>query len=254
MVRAQMLSELEEIISYKQFADQPERQATMRKTWMKRLRGCQPDVEVWQRILQVRTLVLDPETDPVMWIKFANLCRKSERMALAEKTINSLLSPTQRHHSQGTHTKAPPNVVYAQLKFMWATGAREESLGFLRQFSASLSRDLAVETGDNPIHVDVPKHKLTELSKLLARCYFKTGQWQVELADNWGARNVEDILQSYYLATHFDPTWYKAWHTWALANFEVISYMEVQTQNRSLEGSGNGLVAHVVQAVDGKKN
>lgn len=26
-----------------------------------------------------------------MWIKFANLCRKSERMALAEKTINSLL-------------------------------------------------------------------------------------------------------------------------------------------------------------------
>lgn len=36
MVRAQMLSELEEIISYKQYADQPERQATQRKTWMKR--------------------------------------------------------------------------------------------------------------------------------------------------------------------------------------------------------------------------
>jgi hypothetical protein len=36
MVRAQMLAELEEIISYKQYADQPERQQTMRKTWMKR--------------------------------------------------------------------------------------------------------------------------------------------------------------------------------------------------------------------------
>lgn len=59
----------------------------------RRLRGCQPDVEVWQRILQVRTLVLNPEDDPVMWIKFANLCRKSDRMVLAEKTINSLLSP-----------------------------------------------------------------------------------------------------------------------------------------------------------------
>lgn len=109
MVRAQMLSELEEIIAYKQYADQPERQVTMRKTWMKRcadsfmirclfstyyrLQGCQPDVETWQRILQVRTLVLNPEDDPVMWIKFANLCRKSSRMALAEKTINSLLSP-----------------------------------------------------------------------------------------------------------------------------------------------------------------
>ena len=57
------------------------------------LQGSQPDVEVWQRILQVRTLVLNPEDDPIMWIKFANLCRKSDRMPLAEKTINSLLSP-----------------------------------------------------------------------------------------------------------------------------------------------------------------
>ena len=36
LVRAQMLSELEEIIAFKQFADQPERQQVMRKTWMKR--------------------------------------------------------------------------------------------------------------------------------------------------------------------------------------------------------------------------
>ena len=36
LVRAQMLSELEEIIAFKQFADQPERQQIMRKTWMKR--------------------------------------------------------------------------------------------------------------------------------------------------------------------------------------------------------------------------
>src|SRR5260221_8078234 len=56
------------------------------------MQGCQSDVEVWQRILQVRTLVLSPDDDTAMWIKFANLCRKSERMLLAEKTINSLLS------------------------------------------------------------------------------------------------------------------------------------------------------------------
>jgi FKBP12-rapamycin complex-associated protein len=114
LVRAQMLSELEEIIVYKQYADQPERQQAMRKTWMKRydlrsllqspdsqsirLQGCQPDVETWQRVLQVRALVLNPEDDPVMWIKFANLCRKSDRMALAEKTINSLLSPERVRH------------------------------------------------------------------------------------------------------------------------------------------------------------
>lgn len=93
MVRAQMLSELEEVVNYKQHMDQPERRRSMKKTWTNRLQGCQPDVEVWQRILQVRALVLSPKDDPVMWIKFANLCRKSDRIILAEKTINSLLWP-----------------------------------------------------------------------------------------------------------------------------------------------------------------
>lgn len=36
IIRIQMLSELEEIIRYKQLSEQPDKQATMRKTWMKR--------------------------------------------------------------------------------------------------------------------------------------------------------------------------------------------------------------------------
>ncbi|KAF9006075.1 phosphatidylinositol 3-kinase [Cyathus striatus] len=251
MVRAQMLSELEEIISYKQYADQPERQTTMRKTWMKRLQGCQPDVEVWQRILQVRTLVLNPEDDPLMWIKFANLCRKSERMVLAEKTINSLLSPDRRTHDHH-HSKAPPNVVYAQLKYMWATGAKEESLTFLRQFSTSLSRDLQQESNEHVHRAGVSKQKLAEVSKLLARCYFKLGDWQVQLSDDWTSRNVvQDILHSYFLATYYDPSWYKAWHTWALANFEVIGHIENQSDTRVSDVPGELLAQHVVQAVEG---
>ena len=35
-VRAQMLSELEEIMQYKMSNDQPERQESMKRTWMKR--------------------------------------------------------------------------------------------------------------------------------------------------------------------------------------------------------------------------
>jgi FKBP12-rapamycin complex-associated protein len=83
--------------------------------------------------------------------------------------------------------KAPPNVVYAQLKYMWATGAREESLTFLRQFSSSLSRDLQSESGEHAQRPGVSKQKLAELSRLLARCFFKQGEWQVELKDDWGS-------------------------------------------------------------------
>lgn len=62
---------------------------------------------------------------------------------------------------------------------------------------------------------------------------------------------MENILHSYLLATHYDPTWYKAWHTWALANFEVIGHMENQMENRITDIPGNALAAHVVQAVEG---
>ena len=69
---------------------------------------------------------------------------------------------------------------------MWASGAREESLNFLRQFSANLSRDLQAETSERAQRPGVSKQKLDELSRLLARCYFKQGSWQMELKDDWG--------------------------------------------------------------------
>lgn len=34
-------------------------------------------------------------------------------------------------------------------------------------------------------------------------------------------------MTDYSLATELDPNWYQAWHTWALANFEVITQLEV---------------------------
>ncbi|KAJ6556571.1 phosphatidylinositol 3-kinase [Mycena vulgaris] len=254
MVRAQMLSELEEVITYKQYADQPERQQMMRNTWMKRLQGCQPDVEVWQRILQVRTLIIEPEDDPIAFIKFANLCRKSDRMALAQKTISSLLTPDRLQHlREHHHTKAPPNVVYAQLKYMWAQGAREGSLAELRQFTASLYNDLQAESVDHAQRAGLPKQRLNQLSKLLARCYFKQGEWQVALDENWyrDDSGLKDVLQSYLLATSYDEGWYKAWHTWAMANFNVVSQMDTQTEGRIKDISGERLAEYVVQSIGG---
>ncbi|THU84709.1 hypothetical protein K435DRAFT_806474 [Dendrothele bispora CBS 962.96] len=253
MVRAQMLSELEEIIAYKQSADQPDKQATMRKTWMKRLQGCQRDVEVWQRILQVRTLVLKPEEAPQMWIKFANLCRKSERMVLAEKTIESLLS-TSSTNDQGHHIRvqqsqrAPPDVVYAHLKYIWVNGAREESLQYLRQFSAQVARDLQLENEHQ--RSGASKQRNEHLSRLLARCYFKLGEWQKQLSPDWGSI-VQDILNCYVRATRYDPEWYKAWHTWALANVDYVSLLESQSTDQGTHAPHPIVFNHAVQAIEG---
>lgn len=233
MVRTQMLSELEEALTYKlDYRDQHDRQATMRNTWMKRLKGCQPDVEVWQRILSVRSIVLTPADDTETWIKFANLCRKSGRMVLAEKTLNSLLGPETMNLDPRSPMgpKAPPQVIYAHLKFMWASGARMESLNYLRDFTVNLSDDLglhAVDERGNLVQPDWQSSpRLTEYGRLLARCYFKQGEWQAALNEDWVTDESLDVIDSYRRATELDRSWYKAWHAWALANFDVISHHE----------------------------
>ena len=58
-------------------------------------------------------------------------------------------------------------------------------------------------------------------------------------------------MHAYYLATHYDPGWYKAWHTWALANFGVIGHMESLADGKPIDVAGERLAAHVVQAVKG---
>lgn len=224
VVRVQMLAELEEIIKYKCLPLGSEKRAVMRKTWNTRLLGCQRNVDIWQRMLKVRALVIKPKQDMDMWIKFANLCRKSGRLNLAEKSLNLLLE----EGSPENPSRAPPQVVYAQLKYMWAKGQRPEALRHLVDFTTRMSQDLGLNPNDlitQPLPSEgpgIPKH-VEEYTKLLARCFLKQGEWQIALNSNWRSETSEIILGAYLLATHFDNKWYKAWHNWALANFEVIS-------------------------------
>lgn len=256
VVRVQMLAELEEIIKYKNLPQTSEARGVMRKTWNARLLGCQRNVDIWQRMLKVRTLVIKPKQDMEMWIKFANLCRKSGRLGLAEKALNSLLEEGDDPNT----SKAPPQVVYAQLKYMWATGSRREALSHLIDFTSRMSHDLGLNP-DDLITQPLPSHSsiknVEEYTKLLARCFLKQGEWQVALQTNWRTENSETILGSFLLATHFDSKWYKAWHNWALANFEVISLLtskssisETNTESDS-QYSPELIQQHVIPAIRG---
>lgn len=245
VVRVQMLAELEEIIKYKCLPQGSEKRAVMRKTWNTRLLGCQRNVDIWQRMLKVRALVIKPKQDMDMWIKFANLCRKSGRLNLAEKSLNFLLE----EGSPENPSRAPPQVVYAQLKYMWAKGQQKEALRHLVDFTTRMSQDLGLNPNDlitQPLPSEgpgIPKH-VEEYTRLLARCFLKQGEWQISLNSKWRTETSEIILGAYLLATHFDDKWYKAWHNWALANFEVVSmYTEGNRANNQAENRSNDGVA-----------
>ncbi|KAL7421428.1 phosphatidylinositol kinase-related protein kinase tor1 [Cryptotrichosporon argae] len=256
VVRVQMLSELEEIIAYKDHADQPERQATQRKTWQSRLHGCQRDVEVWQRILQVRSLVLTPNEDMDTWIDFADLCRVSDRLGVAEKTLTSLVGQSvYSPYDPEAKQRAPPPVVFAFLRLKWAQAnktdsrdAKYEALVNLRNFALQVSEDIGLGVRDEAGRL-VPPDPLAygEYTKLLAKCHVELGQWQSALREHTHTTDPTAILHDYQLATELDPEWYQAWHTWALANFEVITSLEVAQQAFSTTHFGN----YIIPAVEG---
>ncbi|KAK5092938.1 phosphatidylinositol kinase-related protein kinase tor1 [Exophiala xenobiotica] len=271
VVRTQMLAELEEIIQYKLSENEPRRQQDLRELWNKRLLGCQANVEVWQRMLKVRALVLTPRDNPEIWIKFANLCRKSERIGLAERSLASLGAV-----SDFTTSTAAPPVAYARLKFNWATGNQKQALSHLRDFTTHLADEFQalnaqLANGMNNGHgmngLDINgdlsmqksyKVEIEKQARLLAKCYRRQGEWQAHLLrGNWtnpqAQDAVKDIINSYQLATQYNESWYKAWHAYALANFEVVTSITQQPdqQERSRSLPEHIVLNHVVPAVAG---
>ncbi|TKA63316.1 hypothetical protein B0A55_12457 [Friedmanniomyces simplex] len=294
IVRVQMLAELEEIITYKQHASDAEKQERMRETWTKRLKGCQRNVEVWQRMMKVRALVITPQENTEMYIKFASICRKAQRGGLAEKSLNSLVGGSAGAGQASLASaggirrvqQAQFPVQYAVYKFLWSSGHHQDALSALKEFSGRLrteyeQRSAAVAAGSangahsaltngvqfsmhsslapfGPTHPSATAREKAELDDwrmLLARCYLKQGDWQIKLHDgDWESDHVQDVLQSYNMATRYNETWYKAWHAWALANFEVVTSMAAKADRSGEAGdvvSREIVNDHVVPAIKG---
>ncbi|ORY05502.1 FAT-domain-containing protein [Neocallimastix californiae] len=252
VVRIQMLAELEEIISYKKLFDQPDRQAIIRKTWMKRLKGCQKNIDIWHRILRIQALVISPKENMEMWIKFANLCRKGGRLNTALKT---LLTLSNNNSLDGNPMSNPPPVVYAYLKYLWATPEnRSHAFQIMKIFTQNL-----VDQLENSPYNEIPYHMESnnnlngyqnnvKLKKLIARCYLRLGEWQKAQTDELTIEMIPEILNSLHSATYYDSEWYKAWHSWALTNFEVINYYEKASDNNV---SAKDLIEYVKPSIFG---
>ncbi|XP_056399106.1 serine/threonine-protein kinase mTOR isoform X3 [Hyla sarda] len=224
MVTCQMLSELEEVIQYKLV---PERREIIRQTWWDRLQGCQRIVEDWQKILMVRSLVVSPHEDMRTWLKYASLCSKSGRMALSHKTLVMLLGVDPAVKSDQPLPTAHPQVTYAYMKYVWKRlrkAPRETQLEafYNMQKFANNVQIQAQRVADDPQHKQ-------ELQKLMARCFLKLGEWQVSL-QGINERTIPEVLEYFSTATEHDLNWYKAWHAWAVMNFEAVLHYKNRHQ------------------------
>lgn len=250
MVCVQMLAELEEVIQYKLI---PERRENIKQMWWKRLRGGQRLVEDWQKIIQVHSLVVSPQEDVHTWLKYASLCRKSRQFKLSHKTLVMLLGcdPSQNTCLDLPHVQ--PHVTFAYTKHLWMDGKEQLALDKLSNFVNTFKVNASQRNSQN-MTVSIEGN-----NRLLARCYMKLGSWQNKL-QGLNEQSIESILSYYEAATKHDKgmrkkLWnfidlfiysilvsgsYKAWHSWAYANFKVI---QTQRLIQKPDTSGNTAAA-----------
>ena len=220
MVQVQMLAELEEVVEYKQV---PERRSTIKDMWWSRLQGCQRVVEDWQRILQVRSLVLEPADHQRTWLKYASLCRKSNRLQLSHKTLVTILGVDPSLNPDQPLPFTLPQATFAYCKHLWGSSQQEMAFSQLHNFVKKFLHPRSVQLTAAASPDLEAERQLGETRKLLARCYLKLGSWQ-EALQGLNEASIPTVLQYYTAATEHDSTWYKAWHAWAVMNFETVLF------------------------------
>ncbi|XP_076915398.1 serine/threonine-protein kinase TOR-like [Bidens hawaiensis] len=244
MVRVQQLSELEEVIDYCTLpigsSVAEGRRTLIRNMWNERIKGTKRNVEVWQALLTVRSLVLPPTEDSETWLKFASLCRKSGRIRQAKSTLINLLQFDPEKTPETVRYHGPPQVIYAYLKYQWSLGEdqkRKEAFAWLKNLAIELSTTSGHQASPTGL-VGVPN------VSLMARVYLKLGLWQWALIPGLDDESIQDILSSFRHATQCATKRAKAWHIWALFNTAVMSHY-------TLGGRPNLAAQFVVAAVTG---
>lgn len=95
------------------------------------IQGCQRVVEDWQKILQVRSLVLSPQEDMKSWLKYSSLCRKSGRLALSHKTLVMLLGTDPSKQADQPLPTTYPQVTFTYMEHMWNENKKVGKESFL---------------------------------------------------------------------------------------------------------------------------
>ncbi|CAA2983774.1 serine threonine- kinase TOR isoform X1 [Olea europaea subsp. europaea] len=194
MVRVQQLSELEEVIDYctlpvgNPIAE--DRKALIRNMWNERIKGTKRNVEVWQALLAVRSLVLPPTQDAETWIKFASLCRKSGRLSQARSTLLQLLEFDPEITPETVRYHGDPQVILAYLKYQWSLGEDHR-----RKESFTRLQDLAKDLSRTPVLRQASQSSLLGSSNvpLLARVYLKLGNWQWALSPGLNDDSIQGL-------------------------------------------------------------
>lgn len=240
VIEAQQLCDLEEVIFFKSEEETSERREDLLELWNARLRGSQPSIDIWEKFLSFRPLLVCPEEDLDTWTQFAELCMKNGQMRLAEDTLETLLLRSHSDAKTGSRIFLkinqnekihPASVCFVYLKYLYSHDVK--TLDYLGSFVQEQESLMA------------PKN-------ILCKYYLQLTKWQKATMQEGFDREIMDkVLTSIRTATQYDPMSHKAWHKWGILNFEALSFYERPNKGVLAANTIELMESHIYSAIEG---
>lgn len=266
VVRAQVLSELQEMISYLRAPSSETTNVRKRLlgVWNQRLAGCKRDRSTWYRLLMIRSLILSPIENKSQWLEFATMCRKAKLLPMASEALHMLVSsyaaarfsvvkndspdPTPPANAQQEVDVSNQTAVisitdldlkFACIKHLWALNKRIEAYNALEGCRDEFLAPLSNGTMDVDFN-GFPRPGSRSSNVLTGEVFSKLSKWGHRLRESGEVEptSIADPLDYARKATEVRPEWYKAWHYWAVMNgarFEAL--LEKAKEAASLKSS-----------------
>ncbi|KAL7686574.1 putative serine/threonine-protein kinase ATM [Plasmopara halstedii] len=215
-----------------------EKQVALKKLqtiWTRRMLGVERNIQVWQSLMLVRSLVFDPREDVDIWLKYARLCLKSGHLNLAASALWRVgAKPFIRSIERDPYAPIPINLGgnagasqgFANGLLSLADSAAQDprvAFSYLRHLWAENREDVALKQMDYFIEA-LEQHEDSsneELRKLRVQVYIQLGEWQMSNSEPH-QQAYDYVLECLEKATTLDPTNNRAWHEWALMNFRAL--------------------------------
>ncbi|KAF0991745.1 hypothetical protein HZS_5835, partial [Henneguya salminicola] len=209
----QIFSQLDEIINFKLF---PYHETNIKTLWYSRIKNCKRLVSDWQMILDLETLVLQPVDNIETWLKFCVICMKEKRYSLCKNAFEKLLTPEQISlFNQAKIPDVDSALIMNYIKFMWSTNKQVEAFNLLNQF---VEKILPIRLQNSSL-IPMSTQPLN-LKRIMAKSHLRLGKWNMRGV--LGKENITDARDNFVTATEYGREWYKAWHSWAKINYEIV--------------------------------
>lgn len=169
LIEIQMLNDLEEIINFKRHYPVMNKKALKKRDhllriWKERLEGTVKDISIWDKMLAIRKLMINPNEDVEIWLEFASLARKRSRPALVVRTLSLLGIRFKENEDYGKNIveeiNAPFEVRYTYHKFLYDQGMVDVAIQRLTQLTNETCAGGQFENIQPALKVCIPSYSL----------------------------------------------------------------------------------------------